>query len=108
MTKVIKNLKVNYSQIKLNLAKAKNIYSQKLLLKLIEKSHLDRQTSYKLVQDAISHLSIDQPNLALILKTHPISKYLSNEEIKFCLDLKNLMPKVNQIFQRIFTDYDKI
>ncbi len=107
MVKIITNLKINYSQIKLNLAKAKNIYSQKLLLKLIEKSHLDRQTSYKLVQDAINHLSINQPNLALILKTHPISKYLTDAEIKFCLDLKNLMPKVNQIYQRIFTDYDK-
>lgn len=108
MIEVVENLKINYQQIKTNLEKSQTIYSQKLLLKLIAKTHLDRLNAYKLVQDAVFQAYDRQTSLHLILQTHPISKYLDANDLKACLDLNNLMPKINQIYQQIFPDDEKL
>ena len=108
MIDVVTNLKINYHQIQHHLTTANEIYSQTLLLKLLEKSHLDRTNAYQLVQDAIFQAQTRQTALSLILQTHPISKYLSSNDLKKCLDLNNLMPKINQIYHKIFADDEKI
>ncbi len=108
MLDVVVNLKINYPQINHNLEQAQSIYSQKLLLKLIAKTHLDRLTAYQLVQDAVFQANNRQTNLKLILPTHPISKYLDANDLKVCLDLNNLMPKINQIYQQLFPDDEKL
>ena len=100
---IIDRLKINYDQIKANLKAAQvAIYSQNLLLTLLAKTNLDRQTAYKLVQDVAFQVRSNKTSFQIVLQTHPITKHLTANVILKCCNLNSLMPKVNQIYQRIF------
>jgi adenylosuccinate lyase len=78
-------------------------YSQKLMLKLIEKG-LTREESYQLVQkNAMEAWKSGKDFEKLILSDEPIKKYLTSKEIEQCFNLKDHLRYLDRIFKRVFT-----
>lgn len=77
------------------------IFSQKILLKLVEKG-LSREEAYKMVQEnAIKVWEDESKNLKdELLKSDSISKYLSQEEIEETFDYGKMLRNVDFIFSR--------
>jgi adenylosuccinate lyase len=102
MIGVIKNLTVNPENMRTNLQKTNGlIYSQPVLLKLIEKG-LSREDAYKLVQKNAMEVWKTGSEFSKILKTDKeIAKYLSINEIDLICDLQTRLKNVNYIFKKL-------
>lgn len=76
------------------------VYSQKVLLSLIEKG-LTREDAYKLVQKNALNAFENDGNFKQNLENDPeIKKYLSIDEIKKCFDSKDYLKNVERICKR--------
>ncbi|MEQ9619288.1 MAG: adenylosuccinate lyase [Deltaproteobacteria bacterium] len=79
------------------------VFSQKVLLKLIEKG-FSREEAYKLVQqNAMKTWKNKEDFKQLLLKDSTVSGSLSKEEIEECFDVKADLKNVDRIFDRVFS-----
>ena len=103
MQTVIKNLVVHKENMLANLGKSRGmIFSQGLLLKLIEKG-LTREAAYKRVQDAAKKVWENGKNTleAIVLKDKGILKHMSPKEIKEVFHYDYHLKNVDEIFKRV-------
>ena len=101
--RVVENLVVFEDNMKTNLEKTRGmIFSQGLLLKLIEKG-LTREAAYKMVQDCAKQIwENGRANLKDIAKKDSqIKKHMSQKEIDEVFDYKYHTKHVNTIFKRL-------
>ncbi len=77
------------------------IYSQKVLLKLVEKG-LTREEAYKMVQEPAMHVWKDKSTdlKTELLNSKRVRNYLSEEEIGNIFDSKEMLKNVDYIFAR--------
>jgi len=100
---VIRNLVVYPENMRRNLALTGGlVYSQRLLLALIEKG-AQRKESYEAVQrNAMASWSGDGDLLSLVSKDPFITKHLTAREIKDCFNPKYYLRHIDQIYRRVF------
>jgi adenylosuccinate lyase len=103
MTDVIKNLVVYPATMKRNLELTGGlVYSQRLLLALIEKG-AQRKESYEAVQqNAMASWNGAGDLLQLVSKDPFISKHLKASEIRACFNPKYYLRHIDQIYRRVF------
>lgn len=103
ITDVIKNLVVYPENMRRNLALTGGlVYSQRLLLALIEKG-AQRKESYEAVQrNAMASWSGDGDLLSLVSKDPFITKHLTAREIEDCFNPKYYLRHIDQIYRRVF------
>ena len=103
ITDVIKNLVVYPENMRRNLALTGGlVYSQRLLLALIEKG-AQRKESYEAVQrNAMASWSGDGDLLSLVSKDPFITKHLTAQEIEDCFNPKYYLRHIDQIYRRVF------
>jgi len=101
LTWVIDGLQVYPENMMRNLEATRGlIYSQSLMLALVEKD-LSREEAYKLVQEAaMSVWNADRRFLDAALDSAPLREHLSEAEIRACFDLQRQLRNVDRIFQR--------
>lgn len=76
------------------------VYSQKILLKLVEKG-LTRENAYRLVQkNAIEAFDNNGDFKFNINNDKEIAKYLSEDEISNCFDAEDYLKNINKIYER--------
>jgi len=79
------------------------IFSQKVLLKLVDKG-FSREDAYKIVQsNAMETWKGDHDFKELLLKDESIKDTLSPEEIEECFDVRADLKNIDSIFERVFT-----
>lgn len=105
LTKVnwmVENLVVYPEKMKENLNKSRGlIYSQRLLLNLMEKG-AGRTEGYDLIQTCAARVWESELNFKDVLLNDPrIKKYLSKAEIEACFDQKSYLRHVDMIFKRL-------
>jgi adenylosuccinate lyase len=100
-TRLIEKLLVYPENMKTNLERTNGlIYSQAVLLKLIEKG-LTREDAYALVQTpAMQCWKTGESYRQTVRKDAEISKHLTETEIKQCFDLDHQLRNVDAIFRR--------
>jgi adenylosuccinate lyase len=103
VTDVIKNLVVYPANMKRNLDLTGGlVYSQRLLLALIEKG-AQRKESYEAVQrNAMASWKGEGDLQTLVSKDPFITKHLKAGEIKACFNPKYYLRHIDQIYQRVF------
>ncbi|MBI2608156.1 MAG: adenylosuccinate lyase [Deltaproteobacteria bacterium] len=103
ISSVVKNLVVKEEKMLENLNQTKGlIYSQKLLLKLIEKGAV-REKAYTLIQrNALSAYENGKNFKELVLKDKDIHKILKTKEIEDSFNPKLYVQEVDQTFKRVF------
>lgn len=99
---VLKNLKVNESNIKRNLELSKGlIHSQKVLLALVEKG-LSREDAYKIIQSsAMKVWESDTDLLSELRKNKAITDKLPNNELNSIFDSRSVLKNINYIYSRL-------
>jgi adenylosuccinate lyase len=98
---IFKNLVVYPENMQKNLEKSYRTYfSQKILLKLIEKG-LKRDDVYRIVQE-LAHQALEEKKdfVSLVEEDKEIKRYLTGKEIKECLEEKSFLKNIDQIFAR--------
>lgn len=101
-TQVLKNLSVYPQNMLKNLEKTKGlVFSQRVLLKVTE--IMEKEKAYELVQsNAMKAWKGDQNFLDLLKRDKRIRKFLTEEELEDCFDIKYYLRNVNHIFRRVF------
>ena len=103
-TKLISNLKVYPENMKKNLNLLNGlVFSQALLLELIEKKGVDRQAAYDIVQkNAMTVWKTKENFLDVIKKDKRINGVISDSELKKLFNEKNYLKKIDYIFSKVF------
>lgn len=103
LTIILENLVINKNQMLENLNKTKGlIYSQKILLNLIQKGFM-RDKAYELVQrNALKALQTGEDFEVVILQDPDIRKKLNEKEIHEAFDPRTYIKEVDQTFRRVF------
>jgi adenylosuccinate lyase len=98
---VLTNLKINNNTMKLNINKTNGlIYSQKVMLALIEKG-LKREKAYELVQrNAMKSWEKDKSFQKMIENDGEVMTYLNKEEIEKVFNYDNFLNEIDYIFER--------
>ena len=101
-TKVLKNLLVYPENMMKNMNLTNGlIFSQEVLLKLVEKG-ISRETAYKMVQDNAMQVWREKKDFKpLLLQDDAIMKYLSKDEVEELFSFDKLLNRVNQIFEKV-------
>ena len=104
LTKLISNLKVYPENMKKNLNLLNGlVFSQALLLELIEKKGVDRQVAYDIVQkNAMTVWKTKENFIDIIKKDVRINGVISDSELKKLFNEKNYLKKINYIFSKVF------
>lgn len=85
----------------LNLTKGV-IYSQRVMLKLIEKG-LDKEIAYKITQQkAFESWNNKLDYKSILSQDETVKKYLSNSELDECFDYSYFIRNIDKIFNRVF------
>jgi adenylosuccinate lyase len=103
VTGMIKDLVVYPKNMLANMDKLKGlVFSQKVLLKLIEKG-ITREESYKIVQDSAMKVWAGEGAFkGILLKDKAVRKRLTEDEVSGCFDIKPYLKNVDYIFSRTF------
>jgi adenylosuccinate lyase len=101
-TKVLSNLLVYPDHMMKNLNLTRGlIFSQEVLLKLVEKG-LVREKAYKMVQDNAMQVWREGKDFkTLLLQDSAIMAYLTKEEVEDLFGFDKLLNRVNQIFEKV-------
>jgi len=102
MIKLIDKLIIYPENMIKNLKRTRGlIFSQKVLLKLVEKG-ASREEAYRIVQNSAMEVWKDEKKNLLdeLLKSDEIKKYLSPEDLKDIFELENSLKNVDFIFAR--------
>lgn len=102
MINVLGNLRIYPDRMLKNIGQNKGIiFSQRLLLKLIDKG-LTREDSYRVIQSsALKTQNSSDTFINEILQNENVKKYLSEKEIKDCFDLKYYLKNNDHIFKQV-------
>lgn len=102
LIKILSGLNVYPENMKKNLQISKGVvFSEKLLLKLIEKG-LERKTAYGLIQSlAFKSLHSEKNLKELALKNETIKEKMSKKEIEECFNLKSFFKHHKYIFEKV-------
>jgi adenylosuccinate lyase len=77
------------------------IFSQRVLLKLIEKG-ITREQAYRIVQsNAMQVWKTEQEFLALLLDDKRVMKLLSKKELESCFDLDSYLKHIDYIYKKV-------
>lgn len=100
---VLKGLRIDSRRMRTNLRLNRGlIYSQKLLMALVEKG-LGRQKAYQIVQRNAMAVAEGGPAFkSRVLKDPDIRKVLSRDEINSCFDVRSFLRYTDVIFKRVF------
>lgn len=103
VTDIIEHLVVYPDNMKENIEKSGGlIFSQRIMLYLIENKGLSREEAYSLVQKAaIKAYNKNLPYKELLLKSEKLSKYLKPKELDKFFDYKYYLRNVDKIFKRV-------
>lgn len=104
LTNLLKNLIVYPDKMLKNLNLTRGlIFSQPLMLALIEKG-MSREEAYLIVQEmAMKVWQNENLNFVEIAKAHPkIKDLLTTQELENLLEVKNYLNKIDKIFERVF------
>lgn len=78
------------------------IYSQRVMLKLVEKG-LDKETAYKLTQSkAFESWNNKLDYKTLLSNDETVRKYMSKEDLDECFDYNYFIRNIDSIFKRVF------
>lgn len=101
-TKVLENLLVYPENMMKNMNLTNGlIFSQEVLLKLVEKG-ITREKAYKMVQDNAMQVWREKKDFkTLLLQDDTIMKYLDKQEIEVLFSFDKLLNRVNQIFEKV-------
>ncbi len=101
-TKVLKNLLAYPDHMMKNMNLTKGlIFSQEVLLKLVEKG-LVREKAYKMVQDNAMQVWEEGKSFkTLLLKDDAIMAHLSKDEVEELFSYDKLLKRVDQIFKKV-------
>ncbi len=101
-TKVLNNLLVYPENMMKNMNITNGlIFSQEVLLKLVEKG-IVREIAYKMVQDNAMQVWREKKDFkTLLLQDKEIMKYLSKDEVQELFSFDKLLGRVNQIFEKV-------
>ncbi len=106
MTKLLDNLLIYPDKMLRNFRLTRGlVYSQTLLLKLVEKG-ATREEAYKLVQSPAMEVWANK-DLTLkeeLLKSEEVKKYLSSDEIEELFDERKMLKNIDYIFERCFSE----
>ena len=104
LANLISNLKIYPENMKKNLHLLNGlIFSQALLLELIEKKGIDRQVAYDIVQkNSMTAWKTKKNFLEIVKKDKRINSVISDSELKKIFDEKNYLKKINYIFSKVF------
>ena len=104
LTKLISNLKIYPENMKKNLNLLNGlVFSQALLLELIEKKGVDRQVAYDIVQkNSMTVWKTKENFLDVIKKDKRINGIISDSELKKLFNEKNYLKKIDYIFSKVF------
>ena len=104
LTKLISNLKIYPENMKKNLNLLNGlVFSQALLLELIEKKGMDRQVAYDIVQkNSMTVWKTNKNFLEIIKKDKRINGIISDSELKKLFNEKNYLKKTDYIFSKVF------
>ena len=102
MIEIIDKLVVHPEVMLQNLEKTRGIiFSQRVLLELINKG-LTRQEAYDIVQRCAMSLRPDGPDFRQIISNDDtVRRYLTEDEVGACFDLKWHLKHVNRIFKKV-------
>ena len=79
------------------------VFSQALLLELIEKKRVDRQVAYDIVQkNSMTVWKTKENFLDVIKKDKRINGIISDSELKKLFNEKNYLKKIDYIFSKVF------
>ena len=100
---ILRNLQIYPERMRLNLGMTRGlIYSQKLLLALVEKG-LSREKAYEAVQRNAMKAWRDGDSFEELAREDPlIRKALSLRELKSCFDPKYFLKHLDEIYKRVF------
>lgn len=103
MTDIIEHLVIYPDNMKENIEKSGGlIFSQRIMLYLIENKGLSREKAYSLVQKAaLKAYNKNLPYKELLLKSKELSKYLKPKELDNFFDYKYYLRNVDKIFRRV-------
>ncbi len=101
-TQVIDNLTVYNKNMILNLAKTRGlIYSQRILLELMKKG-LPRPAAYEVIQKcAMLTWQSGGEFKDVISRDRKVRRYLSNDEIDSCFNIKYYTRHIDSVFKRL-------
>jgi len=104
LTNLISNLKIYPENMKKNLNLLNGlVFSQALLLELIEKKGVDRQVAYDIVQkNSMTVWKTEENFLDVIKKDKRINDIISDSELKKLFNEKNYLKKIDYIFSKVF------
>ena len=104
LTNLISNLKIYPENMKKNLNLLNGlVFSQALLLELIEKKGVDRQVAYDIVQkNSMTVWKTKENFLDVIKKDKRINGIISDSELKKLFNEKNYLKKIDYIFSKVF------
>ena len=104
LTNLISKLNVYPENMKKNLNLLNGlVFSQALLLELIEKKGINRQMAYDIVQkNAMIVWKTKENFLDVIKKDKRINGVISDSELKKLFNEKNYLKKINYIFSKVF------
>lgn len=103
LNNVLANLVVYKDKMFENLNLTKGvIYSQRVMLKLIEKG-LDKETAYKITQQkAFESWNNKLDYKSILSQNETVKKYLNNSELDECFDYSYFIRNIDKIFERVF------
>ena len=104
LTNLIKNLKIYPENMKKNLNLLNGlVFSQVLLLELIDKKGIDRQKAYDIVQkNAMTVWKTKKNFLEVIRKDKRINSVISDSELEKIFNENNYLKKIDYIFSKVF------
>ncbi|MCK4397159.1 adenylosuccinate lyase [candidate division WOR-3 bacterium] len=99
---ILKNLTVDEKRLKRNIDMTKGlIFSQSILLKLIEKG-MSREDAYKIVQsDAMKVWKDEKDFLTVLLGDKKIKKLLTRNELESCFDINYYLKNIEYIYKKV-------
>lgn len=102
-TNLIRDLVVYPENMQKNMNRLRGlVFSQKLMLKLVEKG-LTREEAYAHVQrNAMKVWEWDQDFKTFLLDDPVVMRFMTEKEVEECFDLKPYLKNVNYIFKRTF------
>lgn len=102
MTKVLQDMVVSQDAMQKNLnASGGIIFSQRLLLKLIEKG-LSRQEAYDIVQRCALKVGPEGPDFKqIVMNDAHLRRYLHSDEVEECFQLKTHLKYIDKVFKEV-------
>jgi adenylosuccinate lyase len=106
LTELVQNLTIYRENALKNLNKLKGlVFSQRVLLALIDQANISREESYKIVQETAMKIwsGVTEDDFETLLNKNPlVSSKLTSEKIRSLFDIKYHTKNIDYIFSQVF------